>query len=42
MQTIKIMDDSYNGYLTLFYFFKTIDEAGPFDTIGDIIFLKRY
>ncbi|CAK71351.1 unnamed protein product (macronuclear) [Paramecium tetraurelia] len=42
MQMIKIMDDSYNGYLTLFYFFKSLSEAAPLDTIGDIVFLKRY
>ena len=39
---IKIMDDSYNGYLTLFYFFKSLSDAAPLDTIGDIVFLKRY
>ncbi|CAD8054216.1 unnamed protein product [Paramecium primaurelia] len=42
MQMIKIMDDSYNGYLTLFYFFKSLSDAAPLDTIGDIVFLKRY
>ncbi|CAD8051426.1 unnamed protein product [Paramecium sonneborni] len=42
MQMIKVMDDSYNGYLTLFYFFKSLSDAAPLDTIGDIVFLKRY
>lgn len=36
------MDDSYEGYLTLFYFFKNLSEAAPVDNIGDIVFLKRY
>lgn len=31
MQTLKIMDGSYNGYLTLFFFTKDYDECGPFD-----------
>ncbi|KAM3132953.1 hypothetical protein pb186bvf_014949 [Paramecium bursaria] len=42
MQMVKLIDETFDGYLTLFFFYKSLNDIAPLDTIGDIVYLKRF